>query len=125
MIQCKDKDFVCVPTCTRGNLLMQCDNNIGIKHDFLCFNICWALMEVLKPEPERRNCLKKILLPVPLMAWKSALPANVLKMPLPRQRLTSSLLCTLLMMTSVFMTVLECLFVKPQSRALTAHELPC
>ena len=28
--------------------------NIGIKHDFLCINICWALREVLKPEPERR-----------------------------------------------------------------------
>ena len=27
--------------------------NIGIKHDFLCINICWALREVLKPEPER------------------------------------------------------------------------
>ena len=28
---------------------------IGIKHDFLCINICWALREVLKPEPERRG----------------------------------------------------------------------
>ena len=26
--------------------------NIGIKHDFLCINICWALREVLKPESE-------------------------------------------------------------------------
>ena len=47
------------------------------------------------------------------------------EMPLPGQRLTPSLLCTLLMMTSVFMTPPECLFVKPQSRALTARELPC
>ena len=27
-------------------------NIIGIKHDFLCINICWAQREVLKPEPE-------------------------------------------------------------------------
>ena len=27
--------------------------NIGIKHDFLCINICWAPREVLKPEPEK------------------------------------------------------------------------
>ena len=26
--------------------------NIGIKHAFLCINICWAPREVLKPEPE-------------------------------------------------------------------------
>ena len=25
----------------------------GIKHDFICINICWAPREVLKPEPER------------------------------------------------------------------------
>ena len=41
------------------------------------------------------------------------LTANILKMPLPGQRLTTSLLCTLLMMTSVFMTAPEYLFVKP------------
>ena len=68
--------------------------------------------------------MKKFFLPVPIMAQKSMLPANVLKMPLPGQRLTSSLLCTLRMMTSVFMTALECLFVKLPSCALTAHELP-
>ena len=28
---------------------------IGIKHDFLCINICWAPREVLKSEPERRG----------------------------------------------------------------------
>ena len=26
---------------------------IGIKHDFLCINICWAPREMLKPEPDR------------------------------------------------------------------------
>ena len=26
--------------------------NIGIKHDFLCINICWAPREMLKPETE-------------------------------------------------------------------------
>ena len=51
--------------------------------------------------------------------------ANVLKTPLPGQRLTLLLLYTLLMMTSVFMTAPECLFLKPQSRALTARDLPC
>ena len=30
-------------------------DNIGIKHNFLCINICWAMKEVLKPEPERRG----------------------------------------------------------------------
>ena len=29
--------------------------NIGIKHGFLCINICWAPREMLKPEPERRG----------------------------------------------------------------------
>ena len=29
--------------------------NIRIKHDFLCFNICRAQKEMLKPEPERRG----------------------------------------------------------------------
>ena len=65
-----------------------------------------------------------LFLPVSIMARKNMLPANVLKTPLPGQRLTSSLLCTLQMMRSVFMTGLECLFVKPQSCALTACELP-
>ena len=69
--------------------------------------------------------LQKVFLPVPIMARKSTLPANVLKTALPGQRLTSSLLCTLLMMTLVFMTAPEFLFLKPQSRALTARELPC
>ena len=67
---------------------------------------------------------QKVILPVPIMAQKSTLPANVLKMRLQGQRLMSSILCTLLMMTSVFMTAPECLFVKPHSRALTACELP-
>ena len=29
--------------------------NVGIKHDFLCINICWAPREVLKPEHERQG----------------------------------------------------------------------
>ena len=29
------------------------DWNIGIKHDSLCINICWAPRELLKPEPGR------------------------------------------------------------------------
>ena len=29
--------------------------NIGIKHGFLCINICWAPREMLKQEPERRG----------------------------------------------------------------------
>ena len=30
-------------------------DNIGIKHVFLCINICWALRGMLKREPERRG----------------------------------------------------------------------
>ena len=118
----------------------------GSNRDFLCIYIRWAPRDVLKPEPEMlmyqksmfdryycikhifarklwRNCFKIFFLPVPIMARKSTLPANVLKMPLPGQRLTSSLLCTLLMVMSVFMTAPEWLFAKPQSRALTACDL--
>ena len=29
--------------------------NIGIKHDFLCINICFAMRVVLKHKPERRQ----------------------------------------------------------------------
>ena len=28
---------------------------IGIKHVFLCINICWTPRVMLKPEPERRK----------------------------------------------------------------------
>ena len=41
--------------------------NIGIKHAFLCINICWAPREVLKPGPEtfcRSKTLEKMLLKV-------------------------------------------------------------
>ena len=31
---------------------------IGIKHDFLCINICWNPRVVLKHEPERRRFLR-------------------------------------------------------------------
>ena len=30
-------------------------DNIGIKHVFLCINICWATRGMLKPESERRG----------------------------------------------------------------------
>ena len=30
-------------------------DNIGIKHVFLCINICWAARGMLKREPERRG----------------------------------------------------------------------
>ena len=66
--------------------------------------------------------LQTFLFPVLIMAQKSTLPANLLKKPLPGLRLMSSLLCTLLLMTLVFVTAPECLFVKPQSRALIARE---
>ena len=67
---------------------------------------------------------KKFFLPVPIRAWKSMLPANVLKMLPPGQKLMSLLLCTLLMKTLVFMMARESLFVKLQSRALIAREFP-
>ena len=63
--------------------------------------------------------LQKVLFTCIIMAQKSILLANIFKMSLPGQWLTSSLLCTLLMMTSVFMMAPECLFIKPQSCALT------
>ena len=134
----------CYPSQTEKSLLMSDymvaqKISIGIKHDFLCINTSgraqqmlsenhvWSLLlhKTFFAQKLWRNCFKKFFLPVPIMARKSMLPEKVLKMPLPRQRLTSSLLCTLLMMTSAFMTAPECLFVKQQSRTLTAHELPC
>ena len=71
-------------------------NNIGIKYDFLSINI-WAPIEVLKPEPEKhflarkvwRKCLEKVFFRVPILAGKGTLPANVLKMPFPGQKLMS------------------------------------
>ena len=78
------------------------------------------------------NCFKKFFFPVPIMARKSTLPANVLKTPLPGQRLKSSwrheITFTTVHVTDddvSFLTVPECWFVKPQSRALTAREFPC
>ena len=37
------------------NFGAQVNVNIGIKHGFLCINICWAPREMLKPKPERRG----------------------------------------------------------------------
>ena len=82
---------------------------------YYCIKLFFLRSKTLEKLPQ------KVFLPVP----KSTIPANVLKRPLPGQRLTSSLLYTLLMMTSVFMAAPECLFVEPQSRASTARELPC
>ena len=41
--------LVCLPS-----LFSLVTINIGIKHDFLCINVCWTPREVLKPGPERR-----------------------------------------------------------------------
>ena len=75
------------------------------------------------------NLLRKVFFSVPIMAQESTLPANIYKTPLPGQRLDitnlHSLLCRLLMIMSVFVMVPECLFVKPQSRALTALTWIC
>ena len=91
--------------------------NIGIKHDFLCINICWAPRQLLKPKPEwfqhlpigpsRCKCIRKsywsllldnsktlekrlrnILSYVPTMAWKGTVPGYNLKTPLPGQMIT-------------------------------------
>ena len=66
------------------------------------------------------------------MARKGTLPANVLKTPLPGQRLTSSQRHEITFATVhvtdddiSFVTVPECSYVKSQSRVLTARELPC
>ena len=84
-------------------LLQSYNVNIGIKHDYLCINVCWAPREVVLQHLRgaqqmlmyqesmfdiyfikhffarklRRNCFKKFFLPVPIMAWKSMLPANI------------------------------------------------
>ena len=90
------------------------------------FNRYYCIKHVFRSKTLEK-LLKKFFLPVPVMARKSTLPANTngLKTPLPGQRLTLSLLFTLLMITSAFMTASEWLFGKPQSRALTARELSC
>ena len=67
------------------------------------------------------------------MARKDTLTASVLKTPLPGLRLTSSWRHKSTFATehvtdddvSFFVTAPECLYVKPQSRVLTARELPC
>ena len=94
-------------------------NKIGIKQVFLCFNICWTSMVVLKPEPDgflkglaKINVSKKyvwllllysqfllkkfwemisrIFILSAIMECKSMKDALVLKMPVQEQRLTSS-----------------------------------
>ena len=37
------------------------NNDIGIKHDFLCINISCAQREVLKPEPETRGAQQMLI----------------------------------------------------------------
>ena len=69
--------------------------------------------------------LRKVLFSCTYNGAEGHVTCDILKTPLPGQRLTRTLLCTLLMMTSVFVTAPECLYVKPQSLALTARELPC
>ena len=62
-IKFQDFEFVKM-LCDAGadvNMLVRVNNyfwvgfNIGIKHAFLCINICWAPRVVLKPEPGRRG----------------------------------------------------------------------
>ena len=134
---------------------------IGIKHDFLCINICWAPREVLKPEPGRRgfqhlprgtadvnvlekhvwslllhknfffarklrrNCFKMFFFSCTYNGAEKHVTCERFENAASRAKLTSSLLCMLLMMTRVIMTAPECLFVNPQSRALTVREFPC
>ena len=62
--------------------------------------ICWAPRKVWNPsltailsysntQKHWRKCTTKSFFPLPLMQWKTMLPANVLKMPFPRQIITS------------------------------------
>ena len=71
----------------------------------------------------KKNASKKYFFRVPIRARKGTLPTYILTTPIPGQILTSCY-CARLMMTSVFVMAPECLYVKPQSRALTACELP-
>ena len=84
------------------------DVNVSEKH-------VWSLLlhKTFYRSKTLEKLIQKFFLPVPIMARKSTLPAKVWKTPLQGQRLTSSLLCTLLNMTSVFMTAPGCLFVRP------------
>ena len=65
------------------------------------------------------------------MARKRTLPENTFKTPLPGQVQTSSWRQDIMFATVhitdddvSFVTAPECLYVKPQSRALTARKLP-
>ena len=70
---------------------------------------------------------------VPILARKCTLSANVLKTPFPGQRLTSCLrhkiTFAIVRVTDDVFSFCDCsgmlIYVKPQSRTLTARELPC
>ena len=49
--------FVFIQVSIQSRSKIRSLNNIEIKHDFLCINICWGPREVLKPETERKNTL--------------------------------------------------------------------
>ena len=137
--------------------------NIGIRHDFLCINICWGPREVLKPEPKRRGFQHLPRCPADdqLMYQKSMFDCYYcIKHFFFRSKTLEKLLQKVLFTciyngaethvtgerfenaaskakTNViatvhftdddvsFLTAPECLFIKPQSRALTALGLPC
>ena len=65
------------------------------------------------------------LFPIPIMALKGTLPADVFKTPLPGQRVTSPAAVQVTDDDISFVMAPECLYVKPQNGALIACELPC
>ena len=96
------------------------DVNVSEKHGWLL--LCRKTFFRLKT---LEKLLQKVLFTCTYNGAEKHITYELLKTLRPGQRLMSSLLCTLLMMMSVFMTAPECLFVKLQSCALTAPELPC
>ena len=70
--------------------------------------------------------LQKVLFTCTYNGAEKSITCECFENATPGQGLTSSLLCMLLIMTSVFFVMdPKCLFIKPQSRLLTAHELSC
>ena len=75
---------------------------VGIKHDFLprgpadvndqknMFDHYYCIKKNFIAWKLWRKCFEKFFFPVPIMARKGTLPVNVLKTPLPGQRLMSS-----------------------------------
>ena len=120
---------------------------IGIKHDFLCINICWApstswraqqMFKYQKSMFDRYYCIKtffrsktleKLLQKVLFSCTYNGTEKHVSceRFENATSRVKTNFITTVHVTGDdvSFMRALECLFIKPQSCALTARELPC